>query len=181
MSKVYHLWLSTRIVGSNGNAGNPVIPVSPPIISSTNVNNVSWQVDWDNLFKGENKKYKRCSVKFQLNSVAFTAVDTDWADYNGVLTCNLQSSSVGTTTFGTPLGLIYPIANPAPSATNGRVFALNTLGQQQGVEVLIPSGNTLFSLMWYNSKNVSLLTTLYDYQIFLQFELSEPIEQPKLF
>ena len=177
MTRVYHLWLTTRIVGSNGNAGNPVIPVSPAIISSANVNNVSWQVNWDDLFKRENKNYKRCTVRFQLNSVGFTRTDTDWGTYNGVLTCNLQSSSVGTTTFGTPLGLIYPIDNPcAPAGNDTRAFFLNTLDKVQGVDVLVPSGNSYFTLSWYNSNNVSLMTPLYDYQILLQFELSEPIE-----
>ena len=176
MTRVYHLWLTTRILQVNANKGNPVVPVTPTTIDSANVNNVTWAVNWDDLFKGENKNYKRCTLRFQLNSIGFTRTDTDWGTYNGILTCNLQSSSVGTTTYGTPLGLIYPIDNPcAPAGNDTRAFVLNTLDKVQGVDILVPSGNSYFTLSWYNSSHMTLMTPLYDYQVLLQFELSEPI------
>lgn len=176
MVRVYHLWLSTKITATNAPT-NPVVPVIPASIGATNVNSVSWQVDWDALFKGYNKKYKRCSVKFQLNSDSFTATSTDWEVYNGVLVCSLASNSTGQTISGTPLGLINPTDCPTTGTTT-HCFTLNTMGYQQGVDVLLPSGNTFFNLAWYRSDRTSLITnSLVDYQILLQFELSEPFDE----
>jgi hypothetical protein len=134
MTRVYHLWLTTRILQVNANKGNPVVPVTPITIDSANVNNVTWAVNWDDLFKRENKNYKRCTLRFQLNSVGFTRTDTDWGDYNGVLTCNLGSNSVGITTFGTPLGM----------------FSISyASGKQLTNPILISNGNIHFGYTSY--------------------------------
>jgi len=177
MVRVYHLWLSTKVVAANAPAGIPITPVTPATLTTTNTNNVTWQVDWDNLFKGYNKKYRRCSVKFQLNSDSWTAAAGDWETYNGVLTCSLQSNTTGITTYSTPLGLYYAVDCPTTGTTT-HAIVLNTLSNQQGVDVLVPTGNSYFTLSWYRSNLIALTgASIYDYQILLQFELSEPFDE----
>ena len=166
--KVFHLWLSTRITTPKSNL---VVPLN---IAAKN--NCTWQVDWDSLFRGWNKKYRRCTVKFQLNSDSWTASGSDWESYNGVLVCNLASDTGSTTNFGTALGLIAPIDCPTTGTTT-HCYTVNTLGQQQGADVIVPQSNTMFTISYvsYIGDLGLISSTIYDYQILLQFELSEPI------
>jgi len=168
--KVFTLWLSTRITGPSSNLAVP--------LNTANYNNISWQVDWDSLFRGYNKKYRRCNVKFQLHSDTFEANVNDWETFQGVLTCNLPSDAGSSTNFGTALGLYSPTDCPTTSTTV-HCFVLNTLANQQGVDVLIPQNNSLFNIRWVQYTGVMDLetTTNFNYQILLQFELSSPIEE----
>lgn len=176
MSRVFHLWLSTYISSSEVPAGNPVVPIIPAVLTTTNQNQITWQIDWDNLFKGENKKFKRCNLRLKLNSQSWTAAAGDWESYNGVLTCNLASNSSGTTTTGTPLALFAPEDAPTTGTTT-HVIVINTLAHQFGADVIVPTGNSFFTISWYKQTFLELLAVpVYDYQVLLQFELYDPIE-----
>lgn len=171
--RVFHLWLSTKVTSPTNNL---VVPLTS--ITSTSLNSVSWQVDWDSLFRGWNKKYRRCNVKFQLNSESFTASAGDWENYQGVLTCNLASDAGSSTNFGTALGLYYPIDCPTTGTTT-HCFTLNTLSNQQGVDLIVPQSNQIFTISWLrNSANLGINTlALVDYEVLFQFELSEPFDE----
>jgi hypothetical protein len=46
----------------------------------------------------------------------------------------------------------------------------------------VPTGNSYFTISWYKQTFLELLAVpVYDYQVLLQFELTDPIEQPKPF
>ena len=173
-SKVFHLYLSTIITGPTSNL---VVP-----LNSTNLNNVSWQVDWNSLFRGWNKQYKRCCVRYQLISTSFTATSTDWENYNGVLCCNLPSDAGSSTNFGTALGLYSPLDCPTTGTTTHCILS-NTLANVQGVDILMPQSNSIFTITWLKPSGSMALNsnTLYDYEILLQFELSEPIPESIVF
>jgi hypothetical protein len=169
--KVYHLYLSTKITAPTSNL---VVPLTTP--SSATLPSLSWLVDWDSLFKGENKKYRRCSVKFQLNSDSFSASAGDWETYNGILACNLASNAGSATNYGTLLGMVYPIDCPTTSTTT-HCFFLNTLSNQNGVDIIPPSSNSPLQISWLKySGAMGYMTGILDYQIILQFELSDPID-----
>jgi hypothetical protein len=174
-AKVFHLWLSTKLTSP---ASNLAVPLNNT--GATKLNNISWMVDWDSLFRGWNKKYKRCSVKFQLNMDSFTGISTAWETLNGVLVCNLASNTGSSTNGGTALGLYYPITNPTGGTTH--CMALNYLGNQNGVDIIVPQDNAVFTLSFSGINTSGQLhlnnTTIGDYQILLQFELSEPIQEP---
>jgi len=181
MSRVFHLWLSSYITSSSTPGNSQVIPLIPATLTTTNQNQITWQIDWDSLFKGENKKYKRCNVRLKLNSESWTAGATDWDTYNGLLTCNLASNSVGNTTFGTPLSIFAPEDCPTTGTTT-HCIQINTLGHVFGTEVIVPTGNSFFTISWYKQTFLELLgVPVYDYQVMLQFELYDPIEEPKPF
>lgn len=174
MTKVFHLWLSSAITAP---ANNLAVPLNNTGASA--LNNLSWRIDWDSLFRGWNYKYKRCSVKFQLNMQSFTGVSTAWNTLNGVLVCNLPSDAGSSTNMGTALGLYYPTTNPTGGTTH--CMQLNYLGNQNGVDILVPNTNSILTLSFMRQDQINLnTTTISDYQILLQFELSEPIEQAQL-
>lgn len=176
MSRVYHLWLSTYISSAGAPAGSPVVPVLPASLTTSNQNQITWQIDWDNLFKGDNKKFKHCNLRFKLNSQSWTATGTDWDTYNGVLCCNLASNSSGTTTYGTPLSLFAPEDCPTTGTTT-HCIQINTLAYQFGADVIVPTGNSYFTISWYKQDFVELMgVPIYDYQVLLQFELYDPIQ-----
>lgn len=171
--KIFHLWLNTKLTTP---ATNLAVPITN--VSATTLNNVSWMVDFDSLFRGWNKKYKRCNVKFQLNSDTWTASGTDWETYNGILAFNLPSDAGSSTTNGTALGLIQPVDCPT-TGTSTHCYFVSTLSNQQGVDILVPQSNQIFTISFLRNTTVmNLITTsLPDYQILFQFELSEPIEE----
>lgn len=169
--KVFHLYLSTKITSPTSNL---VVPLQTP--TATTLAYLSWLVDWDSLFKGENKNYKRCSVKFQLNSDSWTALSTDWETMNGILATNLASNAGSSTNWGTVLGMVYPIDTPTTNTTT-HCFSINTLSNQNGVDIIPPTSNSTLQLLWLKSSGaMGYMTNLLDYQIILQFEFSEPIE-----
>lgn len=76
-------------------------------IDNSNLSNVRWVVDYDNLFKGRQLGFKHCRVRYYLQSLNNTAGYT-WNDNLGYLSVNLVSDFEAETADGTILGLIYP-------------------------------------------------------------------------
>lgn len=161
---VYSLFLST--ISSPDPVGNQGVP-----IDRSNLANVSWNVNWDELFRYENQKYSKCRVKYHLLMRAWTAVATDWNTYMGYLSCNLSSAQGGFGQYGTLLGPVYPMDNPT-TATTSHVMMVNT-SSDVGVDVNVPTGFQNFTLS-FNSADLSRglkISNLNDYQIILFFEL----------
>jgi hypothetical protein len=171
-TKVFHLYLSTLITAP---VSNLVVPLTT--ISTTTTPNVSWQVDWDSLFRGWNKKYRRCNVKLYLQTQSFSASANDWETFSGVLVCNLPSDAGSSTNWGTALSLYNPADCPTTGTTTHSIV-INTLSNQQGVDVLIPQANSIFTLTFLKPNATLDITAqaIPSYQVLLQFELSEPID-----
>jgi hypothetical protein len=169
-TKIFHLYLSTLITAP---VSNLVVP-----LNNTSLANVSWQVDWDSLFRGWNKKYKRCNVKLKLQTQSWTANANDWETFTGVLVCNLPSDTGSSTNWGTALSLYSPEDCPT-TGTSTHCITINTFGHQQGVDILIPQANSIFTLTWLKPNGSLAITAqaLTDYQVLIQFELSSPIEE----
>lgn len=169
--RTFNLYLSTMLTSPTSNY---VIPVN-----KSNLSSVTWNVDFENLFRGWNKKYKRCTLRFFLNTTSWAAVATDWETFNGYLTCNLPSVAGSSTVNGTMLGLVYPADCPT-TGTATHCMSVSTLGNQQGVDIMMPQGVQNVTLQFYRDADVAAGTTfmanMVDYQIQILFELSEPIE-----
>jgi hypothetical protein len=162
---IYSLYLSTQITSSTVSAFNPIIP-----INKTNLNNVTWNIDWSNLFKGDEKNYKFCRVRFNLITNSFASAGANWNNLTGYLSCNL-GSSFGSTGQGTILGLVSPQDCPTTgSATH--VIIVNTMSEC-GVDINTPTNvNQIFTLSFFNDDAQTLNTSFgYDYEIFLSFDL----------
>lgn len=174
--KVFHLWLSTKLQSP---VGNLAVPITQTAILAS-VNSVAWNVDFDSLFRGWNKKFKRCSIRFSLKSDSWTSSALDWENYQGVLTITLPSDTGSTTNFGTALGLIFPSDVPT-TGTSLHCYNISTLGNQEGADVLVPQSNQIMTINFVrNGQTMGLIEypqDIPDYQIMLLFELSEPIEE----
>ena len=162
---VYSLYLSTLIAGP---AGNPVVA-----LDDSNLSAVRWGVNWDTLFREEQKNYKFCRVRFQLNSDSFARADTDFTVYSGFLACSLVSRYSGTGPYATPLGIIYPTENPTSPPTgsnNTHCIQIDTLSQV-GVDISMPVGQQDLTLYFYNDDALTLINNFPNYAIFMTFEL----------
>ena len=162
---VYSLYLSTAVTSTSTSAFNPMIP-----IIDASLNNVSWNIDWSNLFKGDDKNYKFCRVRFNLTSESFASAASQWNNLSGYLTSNF-SSRFGSTGQGTILGLVYPQdALTTGSATH--IVFVSTMAET-GVDINMPSNvNNILTLTFMNDNTVTPMSLYnYEYQILLSFEL----------
>jgi len=162
---VYSLYLSTAVTSSNTSPFNPIIPVM-----DASLNNVSWNIDWSNLFKGDDKNYKYCRVRFHLTSETFASAANQWNNLSGYLTSNF-SSRFTSTGIGTILGLVYP----QDSLTTGsatHIVLVSTMAET-GVDINMPSNvNNILTLTFMNDDTMTRMSLYsYEYQILLSFEL----------
>jgi len=162
---VYSLYLSTAVTSTNTSPFNPIIPVN-----DASNNNVSWNIDWSNLFKGDDKNYKFCRVRFHLSSVSFASAANQWNNLSGYLTSNF-SSRFGSTGVGTILGLVYP-QDCLTTGTATHIVLVNTMAEI-GVDINMPSNvNNTLTLTFMNDDTLTRMSLFdYEYQILLSFEL----------
>lgn len=132
--------------------------------------NTQWRVNWDELFNHKNYQYSKCTVKIELTNT-IDIIDLNqantWKDYNGYITCNLQSTnqysakglnSVEYNLGGAILALFRPDPNMvyipydnSGNATNfvwNNQFRVNTL-DSDGVECITPTGEQFFNLTFW--------------------------------
>lgn len=167
---VYTLYLSTLI--SSPTSNNVVI------LDKTNLANVSWRVDYDSLFRGQIDNYKFCRVRFFLIGEAFTAsspATNDWTNYSGYCTLSLPSMFNASTTLGTIIGLNYPVDCPI-TGTGTHCMISNTMSEC-GVDVNISGLKgvqqlNIGMLSWSTATSPQFISTMPEYQILLNFELS---------
>ena len=162
---IYTLYLSTMITAQAG-VFNNLVP-----IDKSNLGNVSWFVNWNDLFKdvNQNGKYSHCRLRYQL--ISLTSANLTVANATGYLTIsgistNNQSSAVSSTI----LGLVTPSLSPAGSTNY--YYNIGSL-EQHGININIPSGNSQISVRFYNDDAISLMASgnLAEYNLLLQFEL----------
>lgn len=160
----YTVYLSTQVTSP---VYNNIVP-----LDKTNLSNVSWRADWDNIFNKENYNYKYCRVRFYLTSESFTASvppSADWTNYCGYLAVSLPSSYNATTTNGTILGLISPSDSPV-TGTNIHCIIASTMSEI-GVDINVPTSTQQLNISMINDNDFQFLTTFKEYQILLNFEL----------
>lgn len=134
------------------------------------LNSVKWNLNWDDIFRMENHKYKRCRVKVKLYMTSWSAVSTDWETYLGYLTCNLQSITSGYSTYGTVLSLTKAEDCPTTGTTTHCMMIDTT--PETGVDVIPPTGNQEFTLTFSPMDlTKARIANIYDYQAILYFEL----------
>lgn len=163
---IYTLYLSTFSTSPTSNQGVPT--------NKTNLNNVTWSINWDDVFRMENSKFNRCRLRLKLTTTTWTAGANDWIDYLGYLTCNLASRTGGFATYGTPIAQVTAMDAPTTGTTT-HVIMIDTTNEP-GIDVEVPYGNRDFTLS-FNDNDLSQGTRMagiQDYQVFLYFELYEP-------
>jgi len=161
---VFTLWLSTHITTP---ASNYVVPVN-----KSNLANVSWRVDFDNLFKGKQNEYNFCRVRFTVIGDLFAAsspASTDWSNYTGYLSISLPTSFQADIVNGTILGLIYP--EDSPVTGTGVHCILNSTMGNIGADLIIPSGVQQMNVAFMSWLTNQPIATMQNYSLLLAFEL----------
>jgi hypothetical protein len=169
MVRAYQLYLSTD---TNNPIPNLVVP-----LDQSNRGNVTWQINFRALFGNDFRRFKRCSVRAELISKVWSPADNnDTVAYSGVLTMSLPSTYSASTVRGIPLMLVSPMYATAADA-NRAYYHVSTMDNAHGVDINMPSDNQYFNLQFVNIDTFQTMTNTPDYQILLQFELSEPIPE----
>jgi hypothetical protein len=163
----FQLYLSTLITSP---ASNNIVP-----IDVTNKGQCTWNVDFKSLFGNYYGKYKRCSVRTQMQSASWVAADTDENSYDGYLSLNLPSTYSASTSAGTPIALLNPSLAPYAS-TPQSFYNVSTLGNVHGTDINMPGENQFITIRFLTNDSFGTMIGVPNYQIMLQFELSEPIE-----
>lgn len=161
---IYTQYLTT-LANPGWNNGTP--------INTSSLNSVKWSLNWDDIFRMDNYKYKHCRVRIKLNTQSFTSDTTDWEVYQGYLTCNLQGYGGYSPYGGALLGMVEPThPSSGSSGSNGKHCIIVDTTEQPGVDVIPPKGNQEF-IINFNKMDLSkqFITTIYDYQCILYFEL----------
>lgn len=160
----FTVWLSTQITSPTSNY---VVP-----IDKSNLANCSWRIDWQNLFKGNEKEYKFCRVRYMLIGETFTAstpASNDWTNYTGYLAISLPTSFQSETTNGSILGLTYPQDCPI-TGTGTHCILSSTMGEA-GVDINVPTGVSQVNVQMISWTNNQLISTMQNYSLLLNFEL----------
>lgn len=162
----YTLYLTTDDLPEN-------LQVSP--VNNIDLANVTWNINWDQLFRYKQSNYTNCRLRFELMSqVKQTA--TTWNITNGYLTCNLPSNNSATTGVGTPLALLYFSYKRRYGPTTGdpliaTQYLINTT-ETTGIDIIIPHGNSTLNVKMMNDdSNTPFVSQLQNYQILFHFEL----------
>lgn len=145
--------------------------------SSKNTNSsVMWNINFDDLFNGDNKVYKNCRVRFQLTSTTWTAGSTEFGDYTGYLTISLPSKYQQVRGLnGSVLGIITPqlVGNMNSTSTQVNAYNVSSL-TTNGIDINVPSGlQSLYVNLYQDNSNQSLIywSTEPDWMLLLTFEL----------
>jgi len=165
---VYSLYLSTLVTAPTSNY---VVP-----LSKTALGNCSWRVDFDNLFKGNERKYEHCRVRYALSTQTFAAsspATNDWLNYSGYIAITLPTMYNAETTTGAILGMIYPSDSPI-TGTSIHCVQASTMSES-GVDIIVPTGVQQMNVMMINDDQMSIMGTFPEYQILLTFELYDKI------
>jgi len=162
--EIYTITLSTATAQTNRDN----IPV---LRTAGNYSDVSWLINYDSLFKGRQKLFKFCRVRFNWYQGSSTYT---WNNQNGYLAANFASKfNSPTTCLPTILGIVTPSINPNNTGVNPHAFLVSTLNEI-GVDVNIDQfqGSQLLQLKFCNDDAFTPMSGITkDYLIFLSFQL----------
>jgi hypothetical protein len=163
-NEIFTLALTTSNTNSN-NDNNPVLRIPG------NYADVTWNVDWDTLFRGRQSLFKFCRVRFSLYQGTATY---NWNAQTGYLAANFSSDfNAPTTMLPTILSLLYAQQTPNTQTTD-QCYIVSTLNEC-GVDINLSAlvGRQFLNIKWVNDDAYSLIANIAtDWEIILQFELS---------
>lgn len=146
-------------------------------LNTSNKASISYQVNFDALFNGKQKLYKKCQVRTAIISsfVAATALPNAIGSVSAV---GLASGNdLGTN--GLFLMNYIPSNANASGSSTGYYFNTNVLTNLNGTQMSqVPRGVQTFSINFTNISGALQATgNVPDYRLNLQFELYDDIEQ----
>jgi len=147
-------------------------------LDTTNNSDILYQVDFDSLFNGIDKKYSKCQVRGSLVSNGRGAGDLNDSVGFVILVGLGSNNSLGIN------GLHICTTSPLNKAESGQSqfigysYATSTLMHSNGSQVSpIPSGIMQFRIQYYDAiQEILFNANMPNYSLSLQFELYDPVE-----
>lgn len=160
---IYTLYLNTALTNA----------YSKPM-DATNLANVTWNINFDDLFGGDNTRYTSCYVRMHLISDTWASGLTDWSDYVGYVSCSLSSIyQQQRNQNGTILSLLYPKMGANTIQGSVVCYDVSTM-DTKGVQINIPRGASPFSISFRQDNPTSSFmnwSTAPNWSVLLSFEL----------
>lgn len=166
MSQVFSLVLSSDVSVSSGGF----------MIDNTSRANIKYQVNFDALFEGVDRKYSKCQVRAQILAQNVTSSAINNATGMLILSGLGQGNSLGVQ--GIQLLTMVPSAASASGVSTGYYYNVNSLVQSNGQQMTqIPKGTQNFSVIFMSiADTVQASANIGTYKLLIQFELYDPIE-----
>lgn len=142
------------------------------IQSNSAKSNAEYQVDFDSLFQGRADQFKRCRVRASLisNSQTNASITSDINEILGTVVLNGLSSIYSQGINGILLGITFPRTTSVTGQVGSHWILNNWLQNTYGIEITIPRGKLNIGIQFLKLSG-SLMTSVPDYLITLQFEL----------
>jgi hypothetical protein len=151
------------VSSTNASALNLIKP-----LPYTNTNNITWRVNYDDLFNGRQELFEFCRVRYQLVNGSITGLTLN--DNQGYISANFPTDFNAQTTNGCILGIIACQENPIVAGTPG-VFIVegqNDIGVDINHKQL--TGVQPLNIQWINSSGNPMNIFTQNYSIELMFE-----------
>jgi hypothetical protein len=108
----------------------------------SNLANVKWLMNWDDLFKGANYEYDKCRLRYSLVSLPVGNGVFQFLNNAGFLQAGFVSNYTSTANPNTVLGLIYPVS--IGTDTNLKTVTIASVPPSTGCNAIVistPQGN----------------------------------------
>jgi len=167
---IYSYWLSNR----NQSWSQPINNNGYASISS-------FLINFEDLFKGANYRYKKCRLRYKMTNTTTSNAVFTFTSTLGYIGCNLASKyNYSNTLNQTAMNLMVLVDSPVTTVRLTNDTSINT-AESQGVNINMPFGSQIVtislgdSIDFVNSSNLTGALN-YGYQIHLQFELYDEIK-----
>lgn len=174
---IFTLWLQNRVLD-----GSALYTTFKPVYTSNDKGVTTWSVNFDDVFKGQNYKYKKCRVRIKaINITNGTPTFTNSLSYVG---CSL-ASNYNDTNLLTPTLFNVTCLVDTTITSNRQTFIPSTdTAGSKGSNVNMPFGSQYLSVTFGTATNFtevlefSAASVDVNYNLLLHFELYDPIDEP---
>jgi hypothetical protein len=146
-----------------------------------NFSSSTWFVHWDQLFKGENYKYKKCRLRFKILGRISSAAGITFVNSLCNISCSLPTNFSSSNTLFPTLLNIGVLNSSSITTTRLTTPMITNTVETLGVNCQIPKGSFPLTIGIAQMANFSKLTDFgstaqnFNYNIHLQFELYDTI------
>ena len=150
---------------------------SSQLSNTTNFNSCTWNVNWDQLFKGENYKYNKCRIRIKIVSSSQNFVAASFFNTSGVLTCNLPTNFNASNLYLPTLLNIMVLRDSDVSVARLTTSNRTNTAESLGVNIQIPKGSYPITINAARLLNLSepndfgSVGVIFNYNIVFHFEL----------
>lgn len=150
---------------------------SSQISNTTNFNSCTWNVNWDQLFKGENYKYNKCRIRIKIVSTSSNFTAASFHNTSGPLTCSLPTNFNASNLIQPTLLNILVLRDSAVTPTRLTTTSRTDTADSPGVNIQVPKGSYPITISEGKLLNLTELSdfgssgVIFNYNVVFHFEL----------